>query len=133
MRISDWSSDVCSSDRRCLIAPASSGKTAAVEGGNAGMLLFGIDQPRPLDPQSTFGIAYGGGIGCRVDAKQGGACRHCRAFFEKTAFENAGNTGVDVHFALDLGDCRIGEVERTVLLRSEEHTSELQSLMRISY
>src|SRR3546814_9435064 len=86
--------------RLCLIAPASSGKTAAVEGGNAGMLLFGIDQPRPLDPQSTFGIAYGGGIGCRVDAKQGGACRHCRAFFEK---------------------------------RSEEHTSELQSLMRISY
>src|SRR3546814_6569196 len=77
--------------RLCLIAPASGGKTAAVEGGNAGMLLFGIDQPRPLDPQSTFGIAYGGGIGCRVDAKQGGACR------------------------------------------SEEHTSELQSLMRISY
>src|SRR3546814_1649910 len=83
-----------------LIAPGSSGKTAAGERGKAGMLLFGIDQPRPLDPQSTFGIAYGGGIGCRVDAKQGGACRHCRAFFEKTAFENAGNTGVDVHFAL---------------------------------
>src|SRR3546814_1976260 len=91
------------------------------------MLLFGIDQPRPLDSQSAFGIAYGGGIGCRVDTKQGGACRDCRAFFEKTAFENAGNTGVDVHFALALGDCRIGEVER-----SEEHTSELQSLMRLS-
>src|SRR3546814_21027159 len=75
--------------RLCLIAPASSGQTAAVEGGNAGMLLFGIDKPRPLEPTSTFGMAYGGGVGFRVDAKQGGASRNLRPFFENTAFQNA--------------------------------------------
>src|SRR3546814_10182700 len=105
MRISDWSSDVCSSD---LQAPA----------GN---------DPARLDPV---------------------AIAHAKGLF-------AGLAGADPK---DVGRCRVDRVDHRILLlrlpeavapsgelktrrqredllraRSEEHTSELQSLMRISY
>src|SRR3546814_6640106 len=87
MRISDWSSDVCSSD--LLLA--------------TGALAPGTDQ---------FNSLY----------------EKLRARFA-TLFP----TGGFVHFA---GDAQAIEDRQTVRFfedRSEEHTSELQSLMRISY
>src|SRR3546814_10731468 len=45
---------------------------------------------------------------------------------------HSGQAGVDADRAFLRGDDRIGDAQREIV-RSEEHTSELQSLMRISY
>src|SRR3546814_6851857 len=106
MRISDWSSDVCSSDladgavgvfrQRCIAVPPRQ--------------LLGA---HPLRLQLVIAVRQlriGGGdrIGQRID-----------------------------HFRLDaVGQMTIGLRRRILapaVLRSEEHTSELQSLLRISY
>src|SRR3546814_1286640 len=80
MRISDWSSDVCSSDLLVLLGPAVDLAAEIIAG------LAVIGQPRRLD----------------VDAVQRG---------ERVDHRKIGRAAI----------------------RSEEHTSELQSLMRISY
>src|SRR3546814_6103067 len=84
MRISDWSSDVCSSDL-----------SAAVQ---IRMHLDRLADPHPLDLHLL-----------EVGVDPGVAERHHRH------------------------QRRTGRDARTNLHRSEEHTSELQSLMRISY
>src|SRR3546814_3491137 len=89
MRISDWSSDVCSSD---LPAPASRGGDDAVEQ----VERRGLRVTRAELTHDPFGM------------------------------------NVDPHFGRDARG-EIIEIEAGELLRSEEHTSELQSLMRISY
>src|SRR3546814_10839957 len=80
MRISDWSSDVCSSDL------------------GLGLVACRLQRRAPVE---QMGIGGQRGFG----------------FFEGTQ-----------HRAVDFGERRLA-----VSLRSEEHTSELQSLMRISY
>src|SRR3546814_6299667 len=91
MRISDWSSDVCSSD---------------LHGGNAGPIT--IAGRRTPDSVTLTVRDRGEGI-------EPGA--------ERTIFDTfAQGRGGDRHGGSGLG-----------LARSEEHTSELQSLMRISY
>src|SRR3546814_1216896 len=86
MRISDWSSDVCSSD---LLAHAK--VTGRVR--------------REDETQEAF-------VGTRQGADQIHAL--------------VGDIGQEAHIALAVG-------KAPVISRSEEHTSELQSLMRISY
>src|SRR3546814_4584487 len=86
MRISDWSSDVCSSD----LHGAQEFHPAAV-------------RPPRRAPQCCRFIVHG-------------AQRHARAHV-------GGNEGAE----------QAAQRMSTVLGRSEEHTSELQSLMRISY
>src|SRR3546814_4983493 len=89
MRISDWSSDVCSSD-----LPAQ--------------------------------------IGHRLDAQ---LCRRARAQFRQRVAE-AFDVVVTEKSAMDddAGDVALAQyAHQFVGARSEEHTSELQSLMRISY
>src|SRR3546814_4550012 len=102
MRISDWSSDVCSSD----------------------LALLPRHAQHPLQV-----VAHHGGLG-----------RHRRHLLELV--ELALRLGLD-----RLGHARLGDLARDLLDvvrrvvhlaelfldRSEEHTSELQSLMRISY
>src|SRR3546814_4647383 len=87
MRISDWSSDVCSSDLRSALLSARGfiGSTA-------------LNQPAPCPPSCCRRFRRAGPIRPR-------ARRRCKA-----------------------QGCSL-----TSLGRSEEHTSELQSLMRISY
>src|SRR3546814_7858771 len=89
MRISDWSSDVCSSDLSTGFQdwrwPASSVKTGGALPGSYMIIL-----PRPLVPIPAHNAAYP-----RICALRYGLSSKLR--------------------------------------RSEEHTSELQSLMRISY
>src|SRR3546814_5948992 len=92
MRISDWSSDVCSSD-------------LFVHGGDGG----GEDGE---DRRHRGGVAAG------HDRQQGVALRFRRPFVDEGGA-----------FPLPFVD-RAGPAEDG---RSEEHTSELQSLMRISY
>src|SRR3546814_3353992 len=109
MRISDWSSDVCSSDlqRRDVVAPV-----AAVEADLHGGEAF-------------LGEAFGG-LGQRAGIAQharGGVGAHAVAApAEQAPHRLAGDLA---------GEVPEREVEGPA--RSEEHTSELQSLMRISY
>src|SRR3546814_9042407 len=89
MRISDWSSDVCSSD------------------------LAGEDQ----------------GGGCRDRPKKKSNAAHRTFTSAATTSSNswAPNCRNGLPFTKDVG------VARVSVVRSEEHTSELQSLMRTSY
>src|SRR3546814_3578596 len=100
MRISDWSSDVCSSDLED--AGLGLGRTVLAR---AEIEMEVVSQPDAVE----VGVA----VGHRRH-------RHPRG--------NAGQCVDGVGIVLDLV-ARF--VERVV--RSEEHTSELQSLMRISY
>src|SRR3546814_8265470 len=89
MRISDWSSDVCSSD-------------------------LGYDllrHKRPADAVTVFGLLT-------------------RAYPGKA---NSYDSLADGYEALGKREDAIAAMRKAVALRSEEHTSELQSLMRSSY
>src|SRR3546814_8520958 len=101
MRISDWSSDVCSSD---LAAGAQL---------DLAVLSRGVDLDlRPFGQLARDLVERVGG--------RGGRAGHARVHFQR----------------LDHADVHVGggEAEPALVdLRSEEHTSELQSLMRISY
>src|SRR3546814_2163790 len=92
MRISDWSSDVCSSDLH------ETSRGAAAKGGTVGFFA----DCRSWERTSFQGLR---------DVE-----RRCRR-----AFQAAG--------AISRSDSS----PRKMVIRSEEHTSELQSLMRISY
>src|SRR3546814_10178820 len=97
MRISDWSSDVCSSD---LL-----GKPGAL---------------RPI-------VGGGHEIGRYVKAKREAAVPHCCSDLPR----RPASAAADVDHPLAGGIAGLGK--KRLADRSEEHTSELQSLMRISY
>src|SRR3546814_10379682 len=93
MRISDWSSDVCSSDLNGLVLPMA-----------RDLMDLGI-RVNSIMP-GVFGTPLLGNMNPKV----------------KESLE------ASVPFPK-----RLGKAEEYTSLRSEEHTSELQSLMRISY
>src|SRR3546814_8798399 len=113
MRISDWSSDVCSSDLLAELA------------GAAGLLLV---------PVVALGLrGHGFAVG---DARRARGDIDAMALLQPVEV----HAQVQVGQAADHGLVGVGQVldlETGILLgqlvRSEEHTSELQSLMRISY
>src|SRR3546814_10526620 len=119
MRISDWSSDVCSSDLACGSAARAAlqlhlqlGVQQFPAGSGAGVL-----EPGPVVPVARMSCrCVGGGLGrgARDLLLPRLRLRHLR--------RAAGSVGVRPMVACARADCR-----------SEEHTSELQSLMRISY
>src|SRR3546814_9923792 len=90
MRISDWSSDVCSSD----LAAIALGVDRVLSSGGAPTAIEGIETLQAMRARAGGAITVMAGSGI-----------------------DAGNVGR----LLAIG------------IRSEEHTSELQSLMRISY
>src|SRR3546814_5381766 len=90
MRISDWSSDVCSSDLTTLAL-----HTLAEAQKGGGTVAF-VDAEHALDP------VYARKLGVNIDE-------------------------------LIVSQPDTGEQALEIVDRSEEHTSELQSLMRISY
>src|SRR3546814_6395202 len=93
MRISDWSSDVCSSDLPGVAAPR--------------VLVVGLgDKAKFAVPQYLKAVADA------ARALKGGA--GASALFTLSELEVAGR-------------------DKAWNIRSEEHTSELQSIMRISY
>src|SRR3546814_5985748 len=119
MRISDWSSDVCSSDLLTALAVADvDGDPLVAEADDVGELQVGIALDRrdvgrrqPLQQVEVAGLQVGepyGGIG-------NGAVDHL------------------VEVILAGVPMLLEALEDDPVLRSEEHTSELQSLMRISY
>src|SRR3546814_9730060 len=116
LRISDWSSDVCSSDLR-------SGR-AVPRGGTAG------DEPlaewRALAAHSRTHMrqwpgARGGRVASRTDDRRGVAAFRARTRWFRSCCVQKKEAHRDLTPAA------------AAMNRSEEHTSELQSLMRISY
>src|SRR3546814_2713587 len=115
MRISDWSSDVCSSD---LIVNRNAHQAAILrlQRRLAELVRVHFTQPLvPLHMQSAARFAEQPGKGF-IKA------RHALAALPTTHLQSIGLQSVDA-----------GAQRRDPLVRSEEHTSELQSLMRISY
>src|SRR3546814_10779200 len=122
MRISDWSSDVCSSDLLSL-----NGSTSSWLPLQRSMLMS-----RTRLPTVTFRIVL-------QDRQPSSNIATRPSTNEETGYENASpipswNTGNRDWRA----DCRsrrrtAGFAGCIAACRSEEHTSELQSLMRISY
>src|SRR3546814_8522632 len=102
MRISDWSSDVCSSD----LEAESPGK--AHQGARTARRCVGLNAPAKCDAAHIARAKHG--LACGHDARD--------RFCPRT--ERPDRRSGDRR-----GPSRAG--------KSEEHTSELQSLMRISY
>src|SRR3546814_8326528 len=112
LRISDWSSDVCSSDP-CAQAPHGRALAPALMFGARDDRGFGFVERHAVEEVAVHELA-GAGIGfgpremlCDLVA--------------------VGDHAVDGQLIF------ICEIEVALVVRSEEHTSELQSLMRISY
>src|SRR3546814_2288111 len=124
MRISDWSSDVCSSD---LVQ-------------DSGRDLEGRVRPAERlagggDLRLAQGRAVGGGGALLVggaEADGGAAGDEARAVALLRGGDGAGD-GIGVVAVDALGRPAGGAEAGELVVRSEEHTSELQSLMRISY
>src|SRR3546814_3694177 len=113
MRISDWSSDVCSSDLRELV-------------------VAGPDQPGRDRNQGA-----GGHFGFLVAHADGHVERHVHAEGVAPLHERAPGLLRRAAVGAEVRRWQVGGLVaaacRDRRLRSEEHTSELQSLMRISY
>src|SRR3546814_8337974 len=109
MRISDWSSDVCSSDLAAL-----------------------LHHQHPFLKRSALtreGLTLREGNGPPPSVQPAAAARHRRAAFHRVEPRSR-------HRPVQGGGRRVvpgAERASAVGARSEEHTSELQSLMRISY
>src|SRR3546814_9364798 len=122
MRISDWSSDVCSSDllrckQRVQNDPAHRPERS------------GINRPGLVQARHALGHQRGhvGNGGCRSDGIE--AERN-----QCDADQTRQNTQHLIHSIASSCFMECGSTLRTCTgIRSEEHTSELQSLMRISY
>src|SRR3546814_52941 len=174
MRISDWSSDVCSSD---LTPPVI---TAAIPVGDGASLLSRRPDIRQAERElaastARIGVAtaelypdisLGGSIGATAaaigDLFTGGAFRYALGPLISWTFPNTSVARARIAQAEAEGDAALArfdgtwlraleetesaltryakELDRVATLRrarpqsrSEEHTSELQSLMRISY
>src|SRR3546814_8918608 len=118
MRISDWSSDVCSSDLRTTLAAQLPEGSRYL--GQVRRRLFAASRSgRPVElcgylPVYQLPASTGSGPACRVLLPEG--------FDPQTRL----HAGLVAELERDLA-------HHGVLGRSEEHTSELQSLMRISY
>src|SRR3546814_8396110 len=115
MRISDWSSDVCSSDLFHALFGDAEGRR------NIGDLAAFLDQPREAFPARHLVGREPRDILDQRCLDGGGIV---------AMLENGAGQGIARTIAAFVGDnLGSGETPR----RSEEHTSELQSLMRTSY
>src|SRR3546814_1301819 len=128
MRISDWSSDVCSSDLQAgtghlahhLVGEALGER--AVE--HARQPVLGVlrgtpdQQPRRLDPHRHLGQLHLYRLELDQRLAEGLALLHVAERLVERRLRDG-----QAH----------GRVTAALQVRSEEHTSELQSLMRISY
>src|SRR3546814_3069217 len=115
MRISDWRSDVCSSDLYQSIVPTTDpirGKAAIKAKWEKIKAEYG-DQRHEMK-----GVGSGGGF----------------VFTERVDYTKPGDTWIPIPLVAVFEVNERGKIFAwREYLRSEEHTSELQSLMRISY
>src|SRR3546814_7040862 len=103
MRISDWSSDVCSSDLQVLGTPVGLAQQRGTR----------IDRPELLHPMA---VVWEVPAGTASDLKHAASGKRNEPLADSSQL-----------------DVLHRQIEQRRKQRSEEHTSELQSLMRISY
>src|SRR3546814_2358235 len=120
MRISDWSSDVCSSDLLVHLQPA---RPADVEASLSAQ-RHGFRGRLGLSVAVPLCLAAGVGMGGQPDR---GRWAVLRLFWRS----DAGGPVLSRRHPLEPPDRLY--LDSLFQRRSEEHTSELQSLMRISY
>src|SRR3546814_8571345 len=130
MRISDWSSDVCSSDlvsatRAALLTLAGSDRLGCAIGAAAALLLDwdGVSE-------ALAGIAQRLGADAGQRHQSWPSPAETMRMAETAAALPGGERAVRFGFQTLLAQHR---AFWNIVQRSEEHTSELQSLMRISY
>src|SRR3546814_7209697 len=116
MRISDWSSDVCSSDLRSLARRCFRRQS---KGSDRNIESRAPASPAPVFMHGTGFREFSDGTAIRAS----GPVLHLVNDFHGAELGSAGDGTARKHRLDDFGKRR----------RSEEHTSELQSLMRISY
>src|SRR3546814_6581626 len=122
MRISDWSSDVCSSDLHSRIhARAEVGAASVLARASVKLLCHEWARSIVALPSATRKNAH------RTDCTAG-RTRKCRLPCA-SRLPIAKTAPISAKWLR----CSKANSSGTTLLRSEEHTSELQSLMRISY
>src|SRR3546814_2290565 len=112
MRISDWSSDVCSSDLPC--GPLPFRLASSIPASRARRLANGLAKIRVC-------LALAEAVGMDVDS-------WVDAWLSATLFTTASTVST-----WSLLSDNSAAISTPFSPRSEEHTSELQSLMRISY
>src|SRR3546814_5299254 len=115
MRISDWSSDVCSSDRLVAVAAAMTAMVVPAVVLPTGVVMT-LEVPVAFEDVVLAVVAVVPAVG----EEAAGPGR--TAGGGKTAKQQRGD-----------GEKDDGKLAHGSITRSEEHTSELQSLMRISY
>src|SRR3546814_9043157 len=116
MRIRDWSSDVCSSDL---------GRIGTTDEITAVVVATRDGVPVRLGDVAQVRIGQ--------EIRTGSASENGREVVIGTALMLIGENSRTVAAAVD---AELDEIRRSLppdIMRSEEHTSELQSLMRISY
>src|SRR3546814_993309 len=153
MRISDWSSDVCSSDLDHRLPPrhpadagdhARTGDLAAIK--VAGSELANFEKGRtwieqPLDPLTREQLAAAGVAFARlfIAAQRRGGNARSQVGVQRPVMRGIGAKIFAFRLDQALQDRCAHECSPVIgcglngRWRSEEHTSELQSLMRISY
>src|SRR3546814_4780966 len=120
MRISDWSSDVCSSDLTKIINGQE--QEVSIESIHPGDLLrVKPGEKIPVDGSIREGEAV-------IDESM---ISGEPVPVEKTAGDKVSSGTINGNKSFVMVTEKVGR--ETLLSRSEEHTSELQSLMRISY
>src|SRR3546814_9645652 len=145
MRISDWSSDVCSSDL-CAEVVERQGPRSRIDIGD-GFLNLAVGEDRQ-DWSEDF-LTHYRHVVCRIEYDRRGqrVGTRGRIFAVASHANNPSALGPcviqqsgEASVMLLVDDGRVVSARRTVrdkrrnsLARSEEHTSELQSLMRNSY
>src|SRR3546814_6815296 len=124
MRISDWSSDVCSSDLQEVSGLHPGGPVrweppdSSARGASGLNIRPEADSARPSVARRARGVERDRrGAGDLADAGAGVHVQRDPALEHQVAFHHRIGSDHDARLAV----------------RSEEHTSELQSLMRISY
>src|SRR3546814_3287586 len=130
MRISDWSSDVCSSDLEVLAQDQvdhAADRVGAVD--RRGAVGEHFDA---LDSGQRDGVEVGTGAGgerrlrgaVAVDQDQGALAAEAAQVGERAGLGRASRLRAELADRVEVGGTQV---------RSKEHTSELQSLMRNSY
>src|SRR3546814_10381998 len=117
MRISDWSSDVCSSD---LFHDDYHG----IDGGLA------VQQPKGINALNQYCLKAFQEYGVPFNPDYNGKSQIGVSPVQSTIGNQRRCSAVDAYLRPHLAS---GRVTLLTEKRSEEHTSELQSLMRISY
>src|SRR3546814_6357921 len=113
MRISDWSSDVCSSD---LVA--GNDRRFGPDGNRTGYVERAVE----VDQQP------------RIGAEEGGGVEHLREPpGKRRGADIPGDMAIEIRRAQAQPPIAGWNMVGRMFARSEEHTSELQSLMRIPY